>query len=340
KLTVPLTVEADGTLTASFKADQDGSYHVELDAPNGERVAASPQYTIDVLTDRAPTVSFARPGRDTSASAIEEVYVEASADDDYGVKNLELVYSVNGGAEKVVPLYNGSKRLPSVSAGHTFYHEELGVKSGDSVSYYARATDNDAVDGGQKATSDLYFVRVRPFDQRFRQAQSQGGGGGGGQVPADLNRRRPLAAEAARAGRGAADAHEQRVHPAGSEVQADRGPAAAGGDRDEGGGGQAELDRARPGARAGEQGAHAPAEGGRGIRDAGQRAAGRRRWRRRAVVAAARARRHLRAGARQDGEPLRDGRPRDAGQRRPPGRRVAREAEGAGAPAGAGSRAR
>jgi hypothetical protein len=36
KVTVPLTVEADGTLTASFKADQDGSYHVELDAPNGE----------------------------------------------------------------------------------------------------------------------------------------------------------------------------------------------------------------------------------------------------------------------------------------------------------------
>src|SRR5262247_332238 len=180
KETVPLTVEADGTLTASFKADQDGSYHVELDAPNGERVAASPQYTIDVLTDRAPTVTFARPGRDTSASSIEEVYVEASADDDYGVKNLELVYSVNGGAEKVVPLFNGSKRLPAVSAGHTFYLEELGVKSGDSVSYYARATDNNGVEGAQQASSDLYFVRVRPFDQKFRQAQSMGGGGGGG----------------------------------------------------------------------------------------------------------------------------------------------------------------
>jgi uncharacterized protein DUF4175 len=179
KVTVPLTVEADGTLTASFKADQDGSYHVELDAPNGERVTASPQYTIDVLTDRAPTVSFARPGRDTSASAIEEVYVEASADDDYGIKNLELVYSVNGSAEKVVPLFNGSKRLPAVTAGHTFYLEELGVKSGDSVSYYARATDNGA-GGAQQASSDLYFVRVRPFDQKFRQAQSMGGGGGGG----------------------------------------------------------------------------------------------------------------------------------------------------------------
>src|SRR5258706_527893 len=113
KQAVPLTVEADGTLTASFKADKDGSYHVELDAPNGERVAASPQYTIDVLTDRQPTVTFARPGRDTSASSIEEVYVEAAADDDYGVKNLELGYSVNGGPGKALAPLNSRQRPPA-----------------------------------------------------------------------------------------------------------------------------------------------------------------------------------------------------------------------------------
>ncbi len=51
------------------------------------------------------------------------------------------------------------KRLPSVSAGHTFYLEELGVKAGDSVSYYARATDNDGVNGGRRPrSSDLHFV--------------------------------------------------------------------------------------------------------------------------------------------------------------------------------------
>ena len=81
-------------------ADKDGFYRIELDAPTGERVAASPQYTIDVLTDQPPTVSIAKPGRDTSASPIEEVFIEARAEDDFGVKDLELVYSVNGAAEK------------------------------------------------------------------------------------------------------------------------------------------------------------------------------------------------------------------------------------------------
>ena len=181
KSTIELTAQPDGTLTANFKADADGFYRVELNAPNGEKVAASPQYTIDVLTDGAPAVSFKRPGRDTSVSPIEEVFVEANADDDYGVRNLELVYSVNGGAEKVVKLFDGGgRRLPEVTAGHTFYLEELGVEPGDAVSYYARAADNDAVSGAKDASSDIYFLRVRPLNKNFRQAQSAGGGGGGG----------------------------------------------------------------------------------------------------------------------------------------------------------------
>ncbi len=177
---IALAPQADGTLTASFKASEDGFYRVELDAPTGQRVPGSPQYTIDVLADQEPTVSFGRPGRDTTASPIEEVFVEARAEDDFGVRDLELVYSVNGGDEKVVKLFTGSRRLAEVTAGHTFYLEELDVEAGDSVSYYARAADNDGVAGAKRASSDLYFVRIRPFSRDFRQAQSQGGGGGGG----------------------------------------------------------------------------------------------------------------------------------------------------------------
>ena len=179
KDSLELAPQEDGSLTASFKVDRDGSYRVELKAPSGEMVVASPQYTIDVLDDQAPSVSFNRPGRDTSVSSIEEVFVEAAAEDDFGIRNLELVYSVNGGPEKVVKLFSGTSRLPEVTAGHTFYLEELGVETGDSVSYYARATDNDS-SGAKSASSNLYFLRIRPFKKDFKQAQSQGGGGGGG----------------------------------------------------------------------------------------------------------------------------------------------------------------
>ncbi|HXW08129.1 MAG TPA: DUF4175 family protein, partial [Vicinamibacterales bacterium] len=191
----PLTAAPDGSLSTKFVADKDGFYRVELDAPTGERVSASPQYTIDVLSDQAPTVSISKPGRDTSASPIEEVFVEARAEDDYGVRGLELVYSVNGGAEKSVRLFDGRSRMSEVTAGQTFYLEELDVQPGDFVSYYARASDNDAVQGAKRASSDLYFLQIRPLRREFRRAQSQaggGGGGGGGQVGALSQQQRQI----------------------------------------------------------------------------------------------------------------------------------------------------
>src|SRR5437762_3221900 len=176
----PLAVQGDGTLTGVFKIERQGFYRIELTGPHGEKVEASPQYTIDVIDDQAPAVRFTKPGRDTQASPVEELFLEATADDDYGVKSLQMFYSVNGSAPKTVNLFAGGKPLPEVSAGHTIYLEELGLKPGDFVSYYAKATDTDVVQGPKTTTSDIYFVQIRPFRKDYKPAQSMGGGGGGG----------------------------------------------------------------------------------------------------------------------------------------------------------------
>ena len=174
---IPLVLEG-GVFTGTIPVTKDGFYRVDLQGgPENKLVNASPQYTIDVLEDQAPTVSIAKPGRDSTASPVEEFAVEARADDDFGVRQLDLVYSVNGGPEQTKRLLDSSSRaLPEVSAAHTFYMEELNVAPGDSVSYFARATDNI----GRSISSDLYFVRVRKLDEQFRSAMSMGGGGGGG----------------------------------------------------------------------------------------------------------------------------------------------------------------
>jgi hypothetical protein len=176
-----LARQADGTLVGGFTISEDGYYHVQLVGPHGEDVTASPKFTIDALEDGAPSVSFEKPRRDVDASPVEEVFVQARADDDFGIRKLELVYSVNGGEEKIVPLFDGAagRSLEQVTSGHTLYLEELGVRPGDFVTYFARTLDNNTVDP-KDATSDIYFIQVKPFDQDFRAAQSQQGGGGGG----------------------------------------------------------------------------------------------------------------------------------------------------------------
>ena len=97
-----------------------------------------------MLADQSPTVAFSKPGRDLRATSLDEIFVEASAADDFGVRQLDMVYAVNGGPERQVRLTAPAPaRCAEVTAGHTFFLEELGLQPGDVVSYYARATDND-----------------------------------------------------------------------------------------------------------------------------------------------------------------------------------------------------
>jgi len=175
-----LAVEADGTFLASFTVGESGFYSIELARDNGEMVPASPEYTIDVLEDRQPSVQFSDPGRDITASPIEEVYVEVRADDDYGIGDIQLVYSVNGGAEDTLTIFEGAGApLPEVSTGHTLFLEEWELEPGDLVSYYALVRDNRGRNGSKFVSSDMFFLNVRPFERAYRQAEQQGGGGGG-----------------------------------------------------------------------------------------------------------------------------------------------------------------
>ena len=175
-----LTPAEDGSFTGSFVVEQNGFYHLEMESARAGLVPASPQYTIDVLNDQPPSLSFTRPGRDTRATALEEFFIEARANDDYGIRQLELVFSVNGGEEQTVELFgSGAAPLSEVSAGYTFFLEEYELVPGDIISYYAKSRDN-AGTGSQEAISDIYFLQIRRFDTEFRQAEQQPGGGGGG----------------------------------------------------------------------------------------------------------------------------------------------------------------
>src|SRR3989442_2934944 len=121
-------------------------------------------------------------------SSIQEVFTQVRAEDDSGVSSIELYYSVNGGEEKKVQLQDlKSDAAHTLSGAHTFFLEEFGLQPGDFISYYAKARDNSA--SPQEATSDIYFMEVRPFDREFRQAQQQGQGGGGDKESSALTRR-------------------------------------------------------------------------------------------------------------------------------------------------------
>jgi len=176
-----LSAVDDSTLTGRFTVRAPGFYSVALARSDGELVPASPEYKIDVLDDHEPSVRFDKPGRDSPASPIEEVYLQVRADDDYGVGDVRLVYSVNGGPEDTVPLFQArDSAMSEVSVGHTLFLEEFGLEPGDLVSYYALARDNRTLGSPRAVASDIYFLNIRPFEQAFKQSEQQGGGASAG----------------------------------------------------------------------------------------------------------------------------------------------------------------
>jgi hypothetical protein len=160
-----------GQLTVSG----DTSYYIELVSVDGEAYRGSNEYDVSVLSDQPPVISFDKPGRDRKATNLEEVFTQARAEDDYGVVSMDLHFSINGGAEKTVNLQNLTREsAKSLTGAYTFFLEEYKLKPGDFISYFAKARD-----AASEATSDIYFIEVKPFEMEYKQSQQQGGGGQG-----------------------------------------------------------------------------------------------------------------------------------------------------------------
>ena len=175
---VPLTVVSATELAASMTLSADGSYRVALVDREGLNNDAGTEYFIRIVDDRPPDIHVIKPASDRQVTSLEEVEIEAQADDDYGLERVELVYAVRGEAENVVPL-EIPRRATSATVRHTIYLEELGVRPGDFVSYYVRARDVTRGPRSNEGRSDIFFLEVRPFEQEFSLAESQSMSGSG-----------------------------------------------------------------------------------------------------------------------------------------------------------------
>jgi hypothetical protein len=164
----------DGNLTI----DGDGSYRIAMADQDGLNNAGETEYFIRTMNDRPPDVRILRPASDKHVTALEEVPIEARADDDFGIASLELVVQTPDGKERIVPLKGG--RGVTASGLHTLLVEDLRVQPGDFVTYYARARDVNRGRRSAEARSDIFFLEVKPFEEEFVAAQSQQMGAGAG----------------------------------------------------------------------------------------------------------------------------------------------------------------
>jgi hypothetical protein len=178
---IALAADSPTTMSTSFTLVDDNSYRVALADAEGMSNPGDTEYFIRMLEDRPPDVRILKPAADRAVTRLEEIDIEAQADDDYGIERMDLVYAVPGSPEKVVHLPI-APRATSATGRHTLALEDLNVQPGDFVSYYVRARDVTRGKRSNETKSDIFFLEVRPYEQEFALAQSSAMSGGGGSM--------------------------------------------------------------------------------------------------------------------------------------------------------------
>ena len=172
---IPMLISDGRTLTTALDVLNDGKYTVKLLCVDGFNNQAPIEYTITAISDEPPEIVIKEPGRDIKATKLEEVRVLAEATDDYGVENVTLMYSIGSGDAQELPVETVEVKAEKIISGaYVFYLEELDVEPGELISYYAQATDNNTRTGPGTSTSELYFIEVRPFNERYMQMDAEG----------------------------------------------------------------------------------------------------------------------------------------------------------------------
>jgi Domain of unknown function (DUF4175) len=171
--TIDLTGGPDNTYQGSIHMEKDGVYYLVAN-DDGQSVRLSEDYFI--ATDKAmpPEIAVVRPGGDYRASPIEEVAVGVKGSDEFGLKDMHLHYSVNGGEVRDVNLLKVPE-AKSADGAYTLALEDFKLVPGDLVSVYATAKD-----GHSEARTEISFIQVDPFEREFSQSQQSGAGAGAG----------------------------------------------------------------------------------------------------------------------------------------------------------------
>lgn len=153
---LPLEVEGGRILRGALGIQDAGQYSFRFEGSRGKVLTKGPPISIAVVEDAAPSISIEAPVAELVVTERDAVEVRYEASDDFGLSQVELVYQVGStGEERIAIAGEGGKRLSGTT---TWELAPLRLRPGETVTWYLRARDNDAVSGpkwGQSRTQTL-----------------------------------------------------------------------------------------------------------------------------------------------------------------------------------------
>jgi Domain of unknown function (DUF4175) len=170
-----LSVDAEHpqVLFTSLTAAETERYELHLADAQGRSNKMPPRFAIDVHKNLPPEITPVFPNRDVVVSPLEELTLEAEVSDDYGATGYGLTYALAGTESQNVTLGLGEATGQKPQIRHMLALEELGAEPDQLLTYYFWADDLGPDGQRRRTASDIYFAEVRPFEEIFRESQSQ-----------------------------------------------------------------------------------------------------------------------------------------------------------------------
>jgi len=135
-------------------------------------------YHVSALKDKPPYVDVVEPGMDVESPIDGKLALKIEAEDDFGIRLLSLHYRIkNKSAAKsdtswtLLPLKTLLGR--TVQSTHLWDFNTLPLTFGDTLSYFARAIDNNSFNGNATARSKIYSIRFPSLDELFEAVDEQ-----------------------------------------------------------------------------------------------------------------------------------------------------------------------
>ena len=187
---VPLEARQNAQWTARFIVEENDQYHIALTDRDGSDSVFNPGYDVVVKEDAPPEIRIQFPSRDMEVSAIDEIDFTFRVNDDYGLNGFGVRYQVAGREPVDIPLETASKS--AAEGAYQLKLEDLNLQIGDLLTWTVWANDRKPDRKAYEIAGHPYFLEIRPFLRRFKEAVSNQGGmsGGPGQGDSPLVRQK------------------------------------------------------------------------------------------------------------------------------------------------------
>jgi hypothetical protein len=171
---VPLTPSSEDPLRmeASFVIDESKQWTIRLTDRDNRSAKFDEKLAAKVIRNKEPEIKLAK-AQDVRVSPLQEMSLQATVRDDFEVKKAGITLVLGDNEPLESELESKPSKAGKQEVSHLVDLESMKAEPDQLLSYFFWAEDLDREGNPRRVEGDMFFAEVRPFEEIFREGESQ-----------------------------------------------------------------------------------------------------------------------------------------------------------------------